>query len=113
VLWPLFPDYYFFHSDFLPLEQGCQKVCFQTKNTNLGKSWRILLWEILVYFMTIWSILRPLEIFYGHSVYCVVIWCIFPRFGTLDQAKSGNPALELARAAKRISAEKNASFLSL
>jgi hypothetical protein len=33
--------------------------------------------------MTIWSILRPL-------VYFVVIWYIFPRFGILDQEKSGN-----------------------
>jgi hypothetical protein len=42
--------------------------------------------------MTIWSILRPLEIFCGHMVYFVMIWCIFPRFGILDQEKSGNPA---------------------
>jgi hypothetical protein len=54
--------------------QGCQMVCFQTKNPNLVKFWRVLLWEILVYFMTVWSILRPLEIFYGHLVYCVVFW---------------------------------------
>jgi hypothetical protein len=45
----------------------------------------------LVYFMTIWSLLRPLEIFYGHSVYFVVFWYIFPRFGILDQEKSGIP----------------------
>jgi hypothetical protein len=42
--------------------------------------------------MTIWSILLPLEIFYGHLVYFVVIWYIFPRFGILYQEKSGNPA---------------------
>jgi hypothetical protein len=66
-------------------EQGCQMVCFQTKNPNLGKFWWVLLWKILVYFMTIWSLLRPLEIFYGHLVYFVVIWFIFPRFGILDQ----------------------------
>jgi hypothetical protein len=41
--------------------------------------------------MTIWSILRPLQIFYGHLVYFVVIWYSFPRFGILDQEKSGNP----------------------
>jgi hypothetical protein len=62
-----------------------QMVCFQTKNPNLGKFWRVLLWKILVYFMTIWSTLRPKEIFYGHFVYFVVIWCIFPRFDILDQ----------------------------
>jgi hypothetical protein len=27
--------------------QGCQMVCFQTKNTNLGKFWRALDWNIL------------------------------------------------------------------
>jgi hypothetical protein len=30
---------------------------------------RVLQWQILVYFMTIWSILRPLEIIYGRLVY--------------------------------------------
>jgi hypothetical protein len=33
--------------------QGYQMVCFQTQNPKLGKFWRILLWKILVYFMTI------------------------------------------------------------
>jgi hypothetical protein len=42
--------------------------------------------------MTIRAILRPLEIFYGHLVYFVVIWYIFPGFGILNQEKSGNPA---------------------
>jgi hypothetical protein len=41
--------------------------------------------------MTIWSILRPLEIFYGHLVNFMVIWYIFLHFGILDQEKSGNP----------------------
>jgi hypothetical protein len=43
--------------------------------------------------MTIWSILQQLEIFYDHLEYFVVIWYIFPRFGILDQEKSGNPAV--------------------
>jgi hypothetical protein len=38
------------------------------------------------------SILWPLEIFFGHLAYFVVIWYIFNRFGILDQGKSGNPA---------------------
>jgi hypothetical protein len=79
------------------LNQGCQMVCFQTKNPNLGKFCRVLLWKILVYFMTIWSNLRPLQIFFGHLVYFVVIWYIFIRFGILDQEKSGNPVLNAAR----------------
>jgi hypothetical protein len=52
--------------------------CFQTKNPNLGKFWRVLLWKIIPYFMTIWSILRPLEIFFGHLVYFVEIWSFYP-----------------------------------
>jgi hypothetical protein len=44
--------------------------------------------------MTFWTIIGPLEIFYGHLVYFVVIWYIFPRFGILDQEKSGNPDLQ-------------------
>jgi hypothetical protein len=55
-------------------QQGCQMVCFQTKNSALSKFWKILQKKILVYFMTIWSILRPLEITYGHLVFFVVIW---------------------------------------
>jgi hypothetical protein len=42
-------------------------------------------------FLTVWSIFRPLEKFYGHLVYFVAIWYIFPRFGILDQEKTGNP----------------------
>jgi hypothetical protein len=29
--------------------QGCQMVCIQTKNPNLGKFWRVLQWKMLVY----------------------------------------------------------------
>jgi hypothetical protein len=65
-------------------------VCLQTKNPNLGKFWGVLQKKILVYFMTIWSILRLLEIFYGHLVYFIVIWYISSRFGILYQENSGN-----------------------
>jgi hypothetical protein len=46
-------------------------------------------------FFTIWSILRLLEIIYGHFVCFVVIWYMFSRFGMLYQEKSGNPAQDL------------------
>jgi hypothetical protein len=67
-------------------------VYFQTKNPNLGKFWRVLLWKILLYFITIWpayftaigTILWPFDIFCGNLVY-------IPRFGILYQDKSGNP----------------------
>jgi hypothetical protein len=36
--------------------QGCQMVCFQAKNPNLGKFWRALEWKMLVYFTVIWNI---------------------------------------------------------
>jgi hypothetical protein len=48
--------------------QGCQMVCFQTKNPNSGKFWNVLQWKMLVYFMETWSILRSFAIFYGHLV---------------------------------------------
>jgi hypothetical protein len=41
--------------------------------------------KMLVYFMVIWNILRT----FGNTV---AIWYIYPRFGTLCQEKSGNPA---------------------
>jgi hypothetical protein len=46
---------------------------------------------MLVYFMSIRSILRPLETFCGHLIFFVVIWFIFLCFGMLYQEKSGNP----------------------
>jgi hypothetical protein len=48
--------------------QGCQMVCFQTKNPNFGKFWMALEWKTIVYFMVIWNILRSFGIFYGHLV---------------------------------------------
>jgi hypothetical protein len=65
-------------------------VYFQTKNRNLGKFWRALQWKIFVYFIDIWSILQPLDIFYGHLVYFVVILYNFPCVGILYQEKSGS-----------------------
>jgi hypothetical protein len=72
--------------------QGCQMVCFQTKNPNFGKFWRVLEWKMMVYFIDSWSILRSFVLVYGHWVQFVVIWYIFSRFGILCQEKSGNPA---------------------
>jgi hypothetical protein len=69
-------------------------VCFQTKNPNWGRFWRFLQWKILAYIFIIWSILRPLEILYGHLVHFVVIWYILPRFGICCQENSGNPGSE-------------------
>jgi hypothetical protein len=64
-------------------------ACFQTKDSNLGKFWRALQWQMLVYFMAIRSILRsygtfcgfwyilwPFGIFCGLLVYFVAFWYI-------------------------------------
>jgi hypothetical protein len=90
---------------------GLPDGLFSNQKTTLGKFWRFLLWKILVYFMTIWSILWPLEIFYGHLVYFVVIWYIFPHFVILDllnlatlicvRARSNPFQLQTAALAKR------------
>jgi hypothetical protein len=52
-------------------------VWFQTKNPNFGKIWRVLEWKMLLYFMTIWNILRPFGIIYGLLVQFVVIWYVW------------------------------------
>jgi hypothetical protein len=44
-------------------EQGCQMVCFRTKDTNLGKFWRALELKTQVDFMIIWNILQPFGLF--------------------------------------------------
>jgi hypothetical protein len=39
------------------LRPGCQMVCFQTKNPNLGNFWSALDWKMLIYleyFTDIW-----------------------------------------------------------
>jgi hypothetical protein len=61
-------------------------VCFQTKNSNLGKYWRALESKRLVYSVDIWYILWP----FGDLE---AIWYIFPRFGILCPEKSGNPSV--------------------
>jgi ABC-type enterochelin transport system permease subunit len=58
---------------------------------HLGKFWRILQCKMLVYFMTIGYILRPIVYF---VVIRYILWSfgLFPHFGMLHQEKSGNPA---------------------
>jgi hypothetical protein len=71
------------------LHQGCQMACFQTKNPNLGKFWRLLQWKMLVYFMDTGSILRSFGKVCGNLVN-------FSRFGILNGEKSGDPDLHSA-----------------
>jgi hypothetical protein len=49
---------------------------FQTKNRNLGTFWRALHFKLLVYFLVIWSILLPYDIFMD---ICYILW----QFGIL------------------------------
>jgi hypothetical protein len=60
------------------IKQCCQMVYFQTENPIFGKSWMALQWNMLVYFIAIWSILWPLDIVYCRLVHFVVMWYIFP-----------------------------------
>jgi hypothetical protein len=53
-------------------------VYFQTKNLTLGRFLRVLQCNRLVCFVAIWSILRTIGISYGHLVYLLVDWYIFP-----------------------------------
>jgi hypothetical protein len=68
--WATFLGDFFNNSSVHPdcVNQGCQMVCFQTKNPKLGKFWRALEFKKLVYSMVIWSILRPFGIFYARLV---------------------------------------------
>jgi hypothetical protein len=70
-------------------------VCFQTKNQNFGKFWRVLQWKMVEY-VCIHSIsfLRSFGIFYG--IHFVFVWYIFSCFGLLYLEKSGNPGFEAA-----------------
>jgi hypothetical protein len=53
-------------------KQGCKMVYFQTQNPNFGNFFSVLQWKVLVYFMAIWSILRPFDIFCDHLVLLMV-----------------------------------------
>jgi hypothetical protein len=61
--------------------RGCQMVYFQTKNPNLGKLWKALEWEMLVYFMPNWYILCPIGIFYAQLAYFMPNWHILCPIG--------------------------------
>jgi hypothetical protein len=62
--------------------------------------WRVLHWEMLVYFMTIWYIWWPLGILYGYMVY-------FPPFRyVVLRKKSGNPALKWCQHSAVVSVQK-------
>jgi hypothetical protein len=55
--------------------QGCQMVCFQTKNPKLCKFWWALDWKMFIYCLAIWNILR---IFYEYLVHLCSFGTFFP-----------------------------------
>jgi hypothetical protein len=60
---------------------GLPDGIFSKQESDLGKFWRVLQWKTLAFYMSI----------------CSILWLFgicFPRFGMLNQEKSGNPALE-------------------
>jgi hypothetical protein len=68
------------------MKQGCQMVCFQTKNPNFGEILEGLAMENLgifydhmVYFTAIRNILRPFGIFYDHLLYISPFWYFVPK----------------------------------
>jgi hypothetical protein len=51
---------------------------------------------MLIYFMAIWNILRPIGKVYGHlEHFCHLVH--FSGFGIVDQEKSGNPDVATLR----------------
>jgi hypothetical protein len=65
-------------AEFCIKRQGCQMVCFQTKNPKLGKFYRALDCKMFIYFIAIWNILWRFGIFCDHLVHFVFTWYIFP-----------------------------------
>jgi hypothetical protein len=74
--------------------QGCEMICSQTQNPNLGTFLRALCWKMLTYFLAIRNIFWRFGIFKDHSVQFAFIWYIhFSGFGIMHQEKSGSPGL--------------------
>jgi hypothetical protein len=64
-------------------------VCFQTKNSNLGKFWRALEWKVLLYFMINWEYFMAI----WHNVHMAVCGHLvyFPHFGMFGPRKIWQP----------------------
>jgi hypothetical protein len=77
-----------FHHEETVVFRAARWYILKTRNRNLGK---VLQWKMLVYVTAVWSIVRQFGIFgtfgilcghlvytWGHVVYFMVIWYIFP-----------------------------------
>jgi hypothetical protein len=59
---------------------------FQTKNSNLGKFWRVLN-SHLVYFTAMWYILWPFGLCYGYLMYFpILVCCTKKKLATLEES---------------------------
>jgi hypothetical protein len=79
---------------------------FSNKNPNLGKFWRALEQERLVYSFAIWNVLRQFGTFYGHLVIwwqfgifsLILVYCVKTNLATLVLTTSflrkGGPAVD-------------------
>jgi hypothetical protein len=76
---------------FIHAQNAVARVCFQTKNPNLGKFWRALDWKMLISFLAIWNILWSFGMFWDHLVQFVFMLYIFSGVGIMHQEKSGYP----------------------
>jgi hypothetical protein len=75
------------------LVSGLPDGVFSNQKIPIWKIFKGLDMENLGIFVASWNILQRFGIFYGRLViYIVAMWYISPRFGTLRQEKSGNPA---------------------
>jgi hypothetical protein len=57
-------------------------VCFQTKNPNLGKFWKVLQWKMMVFY----------DHFVLFTAQCYILLYIWWSFGMLYRENSGNPS---------------------
>jgi hypothetical protein len=63
----------------MPYTQGCLMAYFQTKNPNLGQFWRVMQWNMLVYFVAIWlfGIFFPFWFFVPRQIWQPCLQIIF------------------------------------
>jgi hypothetical protein len=80
-------------------------VCYQTKNSNLGKFSMALDWKKWICFVAIGNNLRTFEIFYDHLVHYVFIWYILCSFGTFFAVLVPRTNKNLATLARKRKAE--------
>jgi hypothetical protein len=56
------------------LDRVARWFIFKAKNPNLGTFWWALEWKMLVYFITIWSVLHPFNTYYIYTVEFMAVW---------------------------------------